>query len=154
MTTLFILVGFAIMLFLPCAVALLGSLEHEDNSSAYSDRIVDPIVRSRVPQTLETSTNAQVETTQTPIAPARVASLQREKITDPVASRAQKFHLVRALRNEVEALLAHAAAARAQADALVANAYLATAQAEAADAQATLAEEAASAAIQEMRRAA
>jgi hypothetical protein len=165
MSTLTILVGFALMLFLPCAVAMMGSRD-TDETSAYADRLVDPLVQSRVEERLILTTAVSPHSedqgvsafpsTTTPNAHVSPKFPTSEfEVTDPILpNRTQKTHQARILRNEIEALMAAAAAARAQADALAANARLADAKAEAADAQALAAEEAAAVAIQEMRRAA
>jgi hypothetical protein len=159
MSTFTILAGFALMLFLPCAVAMLGSRDNSD-STAYSDRNIDPIARLRIAQPIKPP--AEVATVQTqpekedtkPVVQTPEAITQKEVVDPTIPNRVQKTHQARILRNEMEALMASAAAARAQADALAANARLAAAKAEAADAEATAAEAAAAEAIQEMRRAA
>ncbi len=152
MSTLAILVGFILMLFLPCAITLLGSRE-EDDGSSYSDRVIDPIIRARVVQTVETAperaSTRSITVSSTPFESSDSAA------EDPIVpGRLQKALHARMLHDEMEALSAIAAAARAQADALAASARLAAAKAEAAETQAVIAEAAAATAIHTIRHAA
>lgn len=158
MSTFLILIGFALMLITPCAIAVFGTRERDDDS-VYTDRLVEPIVLGpRViqppPVPAPIAAAAPVATPTKPAVANAAAAIPLEA-SDPILhNRAQKTYKARILRNEIEALMATAAAARAQAEALAANARLAAAKAEAADATATAAEDAAAEAIQEMRRAA
>jgi len=158
MSTFAILVGFALMLFLPCALTVLGNREASEDS-VYADRIVEPIMRARVAQVVQVAA-APAQSAEAAKPASKPASegpdpRNRAEVSDPIVHHhAYKTRQARIQRNEIEALVATAAAARAQADALAANARLAAAKAEAADAEASDAEEAAAAAIHEMRRAA
>ena len=155
MTTLSILVAFALMLLLPCAFALFGNRNDpdEEQSSTYSDRIVSSAKRLR---RAESASMSKAPEGKQEIRSSKTAEINEQK---PVAGpapvmRAAEAHRDRIQRNEIEALMAHAAAARAHANALEANARLAAAKAEAADADALIAEQAASVAVQPARRAA
>ncbi len=151
MTTLPVLVGFALMLFLPCAIAVFSSRDRDDDS-AYSDRAVAPLIDTRLTQVVQTTA---APAPQALTDGASLEAVPSSNVSDPaLPGRTMKFHQALILRNEIEALMAAAVAARAQADALAANARLAAAKAEAADAEAIAAEELATAAIHEIRRAA
>lgn len=152
MSNLAILLGFALMIFLPCAIALLGSKEDE-NESAYFDRITDPVARTRTAQTLPTPTEAVTKQKASKPMDRAAGTLSLREVSDPIfsnPSRAMKQD--RISPQGIEALMAQAADARSQADAHARNARLATAKAEAADVSARAAEAAAFAALQQLRR--
>ena len=152
MSTFAIICGFALMLFLPCAIALKGSRNEPEESSAYSDRIVEDAMNTRVKRVTEA---ARIQ------AAAAAASATTPELdgwgdlTDPQASgRGTRTNQTRVERAEIEALRARAAASRAHAEALAAVARAAAAKAEAAAADATALESEAAQAILETRRAA
>ncbi len=153
MSTFAIICGFALMLFLPCAIALKGTKNEPDEASAYSDRIVEDAMNTRVTRVTEA---ARIKAAAA--AAANSASPELDgwgDLTDPQApGRATRSNQTRVERAEIEALRARAAAARAHAEALAAIARAAAAKAEAAAADATALESEAAQAILDTRRAA
>jgi hypothetical protein len=159
MSSFAIVLGFAMMLFLPCAVALIGSRDpQQEPSSVYADRLVDqsnkPALDEAAAAPNQAATPAMQAPAPQPIATARVVD-QWGDLRDPLApSRGPRPHHGRIAHAEIEALKARAVAARAHAEALAAVARAAAARAEAADADAYALEQDAAQAIQDMRRAA
>jgi hypothetical protein len=52
MSTFWILLGFGLMLFVPCFVTMLGSREDKDDS-VYSDRFIDETERARAAEAMQ-----------------------------------------------------------------------------------------------------
>jgi hypothetical protein len=179
MSSLAIVLGFAFMVFLPCAIALMGSREDTEEAELYYDRLADVVAATRVIVNAKVEAVAPVAATvpataATPAA-AKAGSAEdwgnlgdprapvRGPKTTPQAAAPQPAQQLKQARvekvekldlAEAEALKAHAIAARAHAEVLAAIARAATAKAEAAAAKATAAEQEAVQAIQDMRRAA
>lgn len=156
MTTFSILAAFALMLLLPCAIAIFsnGTGTEEEHASDYSDRIVDQ-VRSRIDskpgRSASSVTKVVPEVRTFAVLPVSEQLGSGDQERGAPIRRTQQDQI---LRNELELLLATAAAARTLANTLAANARLGAAKAESAEIEAVAAEIAASAAIQQMRRAA
>jgi hypothetical protein len=164
MSALTILAGFALMLFLPCAFAFIGSREPEqDTASEYRDRIV---INSGAREAASPGSAAQPVAVKTGAPLLRIATFplirrlvgkesdswsagSKNPVQPPLQTTAH-----RVLQTEIEALQAQAVAARAHAEALAANARAAAAKAEAAAEEATAAEMRAAAAASDIRRAA
>jgi len=161
MSTFAIMFGFAVMLFLPCAIALMVSRNADTmDASAYADRILDQIVR---PQTSEMHALAAAEKAEAKItgrrmtAPTRALEEAEEwgDLSDPAAQgRGSRTQPGRVERAEMDVLKAWAVAIRAHAEALAAIARAATTKAEVAAEQAEEAEMDAEEAIQSAQRAA
>jgi hypothetical protein len=156
MTTISVLVGFALMLFLPCALTVISSRKENNREDGYHSinpvPVVDPVATTRAalpsyPAQIVTDAIVPLD-----ITPQSFGKPQAIDAGTP--SSRKKIREARILCNEIEALLASAAVARAQADAFAAKARLAAAKAEAAEADASEAEAAAAAAIEQVRRAA
>jgi len=180
MSSLAIVCGFAFMVFLPCAIALLGSREDTEEAELYYARLADVAVApaaEKAKVAVPTTAPATADTAASEVKGNAVdgwkdvgdprAAKRGTKTTaqanTPLAQAAQapeQKQQARAERverldlAEAEALKAHAIAARAHAEVLAAIARAATAKAEAAAAKATAAEQEAVRAIQDMRRAA
>jgi hypothetical protein len=167
MSTLTILAGFALMVFLPCALAYFSYRDpvRKTVPLADYDSMFASIARVDLELPVEGAEEAAVEQSLLDI-PKR-AGKAPEPASKPVKTSSPTIvpqpmqkphqaetHMARIQRAEMEALVAEAAAARAQAHALAANARLAAARAEAADAEATAAEAAAEAARDQALRAA
>jgi hypothetical protein len=166
-STVLILAGFALMLFLPCAFALLGTIDKDGHeNSSYADRAFArggnrrpaATAAAKPPQDRQVAARAQTRAQLRPESQVRSGALPRSPwgdLSDPSAlKRMPSVQPGRILRAEIAALRANAAAARAHAAALEAVAQAALARASAAALEATVAEGEAAAAIHEVRRAA
>ena len=168
MSTVAILVGFALMLFLPVVIAVMRVREQDDDLDAldaetgYGEELVETRVIARFHRSV------LVED----VAPAGAASglaaagfaggydddfeeLESGDVSDPLAmGRGPRAESTRVERAEMDALQAQAVAARARANALAAMARAALARAEEADVEAELLEREAAVATEDVRRAA
>jgi hypothetical protein len=176
MSTVTILAGFALMLFLPCLVAYFSYREPANRPAAVRVEDHSQPLDAGLPAQFALADTTLAELAADPslldlprratrmvehagksgeMALAEVAPQPTRK--SPQAHHehhATESHRTRIQRSEMEALVANAAAARAQAHALAANARLAVAKADAAEAEATAAETAAAAALDQVFRAA
>jgi hypothetical protein len=151
MSTLTVLVSFSLMMFLPVALALLGSRQRGNDWDWRAAERVDQVVNRKV---MSSMTDPATE------APALTPLLGDDPTVHTPGQRTaagtgdSRVHWSRIMRQEIEALKARAAAARAEAEVYEANALAAARKAEAAAVDAMAAEAEAAVFLGRMDRAA
>ncbi len=162
MSTVAILVGFALMLFLPVVIAVMRVREQDDDLDAldaemgYSEEAVETRVIARFHRSVLVEETAPAAQAVAPVGyDAEFEELESGDVSDPLAvGRGPRGESTRVERAEMDALQAQAVAARARANALAAMARAALARAEEADVEAELLEREAAVATEDVRRAA